>query len=130
MRFTVLLIAALLILLGLTGVFWPEGLMGLAKYSFSPKGILVIGIARIVLGALLVLAAKGSRTPKTLRVIGTIVVLAGIGTLFITPERAQPLMSWWLDFGPDRLRMIACLPLVIGLFLGGSALFVDRKPRR
>lgn len=130
MRFIVLLIAALLILLGLTGVLWPEGLMGLAKYSFSPRGILVIGLARIVLGAALVFAAKGSRTTKTLRVIGTLILLAGIGTLFIPPDRAQSLMNWWLDFGPDRLRMIACLPLAIGLFLGGSALFVDPKARR
>jgi hypothetical protein len=122
MRKIVLLIAALLVALGLAGVFYPEGLMGLAKYSFSPTGIIVVGIARIVVGALLVLAARGSRIAKTVRVIGAIIIVAGIAGLFLSPERAQSLSSSFLEHGPDRLRIIACLPLAVGLFIGGSAL--------
>jgi uncharacterized protein YjeT (DUF2065 family) len=124
----VLVIAALLIALGLTGVLYPEGLTGLVKYSFSPTGIIVVGIARIVVGVLLFLAARGSSIANTVRVIAALIVVAGIAGLFLSPERAQSLASSFLENGPDRLRIIACLPLAVGLFIGGSALF--HRPRR
>ena len=38
-------IAALLVLFGLTGVLWPEGLMQLATYSFSRTGLYVVAAA-------------------------------------------------------------------------------------
>jgi uncharacterized protein YjeT (DUF2065 family) len=128
MRMIVLVIAALLIALGLTGVLYPEGLTGLVKYSFSPTGIIVVGIARIVVGVLLFLAARGSSIANTVRVIAALIVVAGIAGLFLSPERAQSLASSFLENGPDRLRIIACLPLAVGLFIGGSALF--HRPRR
>ena len=128
MRTIVLVIAALLVALGLTGVLYPEGLTGLLKYSFTPTGIIVVGIARIVIGVLLFLAARGSRIAKTVRVIAAIIVLAGIAGLFLSPERAETLASSILEKGPDRLRLIACLPLAVGLFIGGSALF--NRPKR
>jgi uncharacterized protein YjeT (DUF2065 family) len=128
MRMIVLVIAALLIALGLTGVLYPEGLTGLLKYSFSPTGIIVVGIARIVVGVLLFLAARGSSIANTVRVIAALIVVAGIAGLFLSPERAQSLASSFLENGPDRLRIIACLPLAVGLFIGGSALF--HRPRR
>lgn len=127
MRFIALLIAALLVLLGLTGVFWPEGLMGLAKYSFTTTGIYVVGSVRLLIGALLFFAARAARTPKTLQVIGILIFLAGLATLFMGTARAQELSDWWLGQGPDSVRIVACLPLAVGLFVAGATLFNDRK---
>jgi len=128
MRNVVLLIAALLVALGLTGVLYPEGLTGLVKYSFSPTGIIVVGIARIVVGLVLFLAARGSSIANAVRVIAALIIVAGIAGLFLSPERAQSLSSSFLENGPDRLRIIACFPLAVGLFIGGSALF--HRPKR
>ncbi len=128
MKKIVLVIAALLVALGLTGVLYPEGLMGLVRYSFSPTGIIVVSVARIVIGLLLFLAARGSRIANTVRVIAAIIIVAGIAGFFLSPERAQTLASSFLENGPDRLRLIACLPLAVGLFIGGSALF--HQPKR
>ena len=128
MRNVVLLIAALLIALGLTGVLYPEGLTGLVKYSFSPTGMIVVGIARIVVGLVLFLGARGSSIANAVRVIAALIIVAGIAGLFLSPERAQSLSSSFLENGPDRLRIIACFPLAVGLFIGGSALF--HRPKR
>ena len=128
MRNVVLLIAALLVALGLTGVLYPEGLTGLVKYSFSPTGIIVVGIARIVVGLVLFLAARGSSIANAVRVNAALIIVAGIAGLFLSPERAQSLSSSFLENGPDRLRIIACFPLAVGLFIGGSALF--HRPKR
>jgi hypothetical protein len=118
-----LFIALLAVLFGLTGMLWPEGLMQLATYSFSRTGLYVVAAARIILGGLLFFAASSTRTPKTIRVIGLVILIAGIATALISPDRAEFLKIWLIARGPDTLRIAACLPLGVGLFLGGSTLF-------
>ena len=122
-KFIILLIAILLILLGLTGVFWPSGLMDLAKWTFAPKGLYVAAAIRMTVGVLLIIAAGAAATPKTVRLIGVILFAAGIATAFLSAESAQRLSDWWLNYGEDRLRITACLPLTVGLFLGAVSLF-------
>jgi hypothetical protein len=121
-----LVIAALLILFGLTGVLWPEGLLGLAKSSFTSTGIYVLAIVRMLLGILLLLAARATRTPKTVRVIGIIIFVAGVATALLNGERAQLLKDWMLERGPDFLRIAACFPLALGFFILVATL---TKPR-
>jgi hypothetical protein len=116
-----------MILLGLTGVLWPEGVMGLAKYSFTATGLYVIAVARILLGALLLLVARATRTPKTVRVIGLLILVAGIATALMGVERAKLLGDWLLNRGPDFLRMAACIPLAAGFFIAGATLTKDPR---
>jgi uncharacterized membrane protein len=117
MKIIALGIAVLLILFGLTGVLWPEGLLGLAKYSFTARGIYVLAIVRMLLGVLLLIAAKATRTPKTVRVLGIFIFVAGLATALMGPERAQLLGNWMLERGPDFLRIVACFPLAVGFFI-------------
>ena len=126
MKIIALGIAALMILVGLTGVLWPEGLIGLMTYSFTSTGIYVAAISRMVLGGLLLVAAQATRTPKTVRVIAVIIFLAGVATALINPDRAQLLKDWWLSHGPDALRIAACFPLAVGFFILFATL---TKPR-
>ena len=123
MKTVALFIAALMVLLGLTGVLWPEGLTQLATYSFSRTGLYVVAAGRLILGGLLFFAATATRTPKTVRVIGLVIFIAGIATAVISPERADLMKNWLVGRGPDTLRIAACLPLGVGLFIGGSTLF-------
>ena len=122
MKAIALFIAAMMVVLGLTGVLWPEGLMQLATYSFTGTGLYVIGAVRIILGGLLFVAASATRTPKTIRVIGLIVLVAGIATALIPADRALAMKDMWLSRGPDALRIAACFPLAVGIFIGLSAL--------
>ena len=126
MKAIALFIAALLVLFGLTGVLWPEGLMQLATYSFSRTGLYVVAAARVVLGGLLFFAASATRTPKTVRVIGLVILIAGIATAVISPERADLMKDWLVGRGPDTLRIAACLPLAVGLFIAGATLTKSR----
>jgi hypothetical protein len=128
MKALLLLSAALMIALGLTGVFWPEGLMDLAKYSFTRSGIYVIAAVRILLGTFLFTCAGAARTPKAIRVIGGIIFTVGIVGVLISREPAQRFSEWFVAKGPDAFRIAACLPLVAGIFIGLSALTKERKP--
>jgi hypothetical protein len=122
MRKIVLFLAAVMILFGLTGVLYPEALMALAKYSVTAKGIYVIAAVRIIIGALLLITAGATRMPKTLRVIGGIMLVAGVATLFMSPQQAQGFVEGILARGVEFFRVAACLPLIVGLLAGGAAL--------
>ena len=126
-KFLLVLSAVFLIGAGLTGLFWPEGLMDLAKYSFTKSGTYVIAAVRILLGTFLFTCAGAARTPKTIRVIGAIIFTVGIVGVLISHEPAQRLSEWWVAKGPDAFRIAACLPLVVGIFIGLSALTKERK---
>ena len=128
-RTTVLVIAVLMILLGLTGVLWPAGLMEVARWTFSPKGIYTGAGVRVLIGALLIVAAGATAMPKVVRVIGAIIFVAGTLTALLSVDTAQRLAAWVFDNGEDRLRIMACLPLAVGLFLGGVTLFNNRTER-
>ena len=127
MKALLLLTAALMIALGLVGLFWPEGLIDLAKYSFTKSGTYVIAAIRILIGTFLFTCAGASRTPKTLRVIGGIIFTAGIVGVLISHEPAQRFSEWFVAKGPDAFRIAACLPLVVGFLVAGSALTTPRR---
>ena len=122
----VLVIAGLMILLGLTGVLWPAGLMEVARWTFSPKGLYTGAGLRVLIGALLIIAAGATAMPKTVRVIGAVIFVAGTLTALLSVDTAQRLAAWFFDNGEDRLRIMACLPLAVGLFLGGITFFNNR----
>ena len=128
MKALVLLCAILMIALGLTGVFWPEGLMDLAKFSFTKSGTYVIAAVRVLLGTFLFTCAAATRTPKTVRVIGFLIFTVGIVGVLISHEPAQRLSEWWVAKGPDAFRIAACLPLLVGIFIGLSTLTKERRP--
>jgi protein-S-isoprenylcysteine O-methyltransferase Ste14 len=128
MKALLLLCAILMIALGLTGVFWPEGLMDLAKYSFTKSGTYVVAAVRILLGTFLFTCAGATRTPKTIRVIGFLIFTVGIVGVLISHEPAQRLSEWWVAKGPDAFRIAACVPLLVGIFIGLSTLTKERKP--
>ena len=127
MKAVLVLIASLMIMLGLTGVFWPEGLIELAKYSFTSTGIYVTAIARVVIGVLLFVCARAASTPKTIRFIGLVILIAGVATFFITGARAEAVRDWLTGHGPDTIRIAACLPLAIGFLIGGATIFNRRR---
>ena len=128
MKAIALLIAVLMVVVGLTGVLWPEGLMRLATYSFSRTGMYVVAAVRIVLGTLLFTCAGAARTPKTIRVIGGVIFTAGLVGVLIGHEPAQRLSEWFVAKGPDTFRIAACFPLVVGFFIGLSTLTKERRP--
>src|SRR3954467_7069156 len=122
MKTIVLLVAALMVLFGLTGVFWPEGLMDLVKYSFTTSGTYAVGAVRILIGTFLFLGAAATRTPRTVRVIGAVIFTAGMVGVLLGHEPAQRMSEWLVAKGPDTFRIAACLPLAAGLFIAGSTL--------
>jgi hypothetical protein len=110
-------IAVLMICLGLTGLAWPEGLEKIGHFSFTQIGLYIVAIIRIAIGLVLFLAAPASRAPKTLRVIGVLVCVAGVTTALISIQWAQALMDWWSGHGVGFIRIAAVVVVGIGSFI-------------
>jgi uncharacterized membrane protein HdeD (DUF308 family) len=125
MKILALAIGVLMILLGLTGLVWPEGLVRLGHYSFTQTGIYVVAALRLAIGVVFFLAATDSRAPRTLRVIGILVCVAGVATALVSIERARELMAWWSSHGSGFVRIAAVA--VVGL---GSFIAYATAPRR
>jgi len=82
----------------LTGVYFlfdPSEVSQLLMNNSAEKWIYITAIvARFILGALLIIAAKQSRYPIAIRVFGYLVILAGIILIFIGHNGFQDLLSW------------------------------------
>ena len=117
MKILAFAIAVLMIFLALTGLFWPEGILGVGHYSFTSVGIYVVAIARVAIGLVLFLAAPASRAPKALRVIGVIACVAAVVVAFLSIESGQVLMNWWSAHGPGFVRVAAVVALGVGTFI-------------
>jgi hypothetical protein len=92
----------------------------------TPAGLGAIAALRIAFGLVFVLAAPASRAPRTLRVLGLVVILAGLMTPWFGVARARAVLNWFASAGPLLMRLDAG----VGMALGGFLVYVFRAPAR
>ena len=117
MKTLAFIIALIIVGMGLTGIVCPDCLVRIGRYSFTPAGIYVVALLRVAIGLVFFLAAPASRAPKTLRILGIVVCVAGVVTAFITIERAQAFLDWWTANGTTFVRFGAGMAIVLGSFI-------------
>jgi hypothetical protein len=110
-------LGVLITIVGLVGIAAPSVLLEFGRSLQTPNALFLIAALRIALGALLIWAASASRVPRTLRVIGAIVVVAGLFTPLFGIERVQAVLTWWAQQGQVFMRAIPGVAVVIGGFL-------------
>ena len=105
---------------GAAGILMPSGLVWIAQRSVTSGAFYVIGTVRVAFGFVLISVASASRAPKTLRVVGYLVLIAGITTALtglVAMERARAIIEWWLQQGPGVVRVASVLVLALGGFI-------------
>lgn len=102
---------------GAVGIVSPPRLLDLVRRFQSQRGVLIVGVVRVLLGVALFLAAPGSRAPDLLRPLGLLVVLIGFVTPLFGPERFRRLLDWWAELGPTPLRLWSAVACGFGLAL-------------
>ncbi len=117
MRYFALLVAAFIALVGVTGVFAPDTLLGFRQYAATSAGLYTIAVVRVGIGVVLILAASRSRTPRLLRVVGGVVLLAGLMTPVVGVERVRAILDWEAAQGTGLIRAGAVLAVALGGFL-------------
>lgn len=112
-----LLIAAL----GLLGVAAPTILLHAASLAVTQAGLYAAAAFRVIVGIVLILTAPTARMPRTLRVLGAVIVIGGIATPFMGVERAQAMVEWGYALGPLFMRAWAALAVLVGAFIAYAA---------
>jgi hypothetical protein len=111
------LVGLFIIAMGILGVVAPYGLLGAVQSILTPLGLYLVAALRVVFGVILVLVAPSSRAPKALRLIGFIILVAGLVTPFFGVDRARAMLDWWMARGPAFMRLWAGLGVAFGVLV-------------
>jgi hypothetical protein len=117
MRITALLFALFAIVVGIAGLAAPDGLIALGRYVGTPVGLYAVAALRVTIGIVLVRVAPVSRVPRTLRVVGACVIVAGLALPFFGVERTRAILDWEATQGTAVIRGAAGLLVAIGGFI-------------
>ena len=111
------LVGLFIVAIGLCGLAAPHGLLTAVQSVLTPRGLYLVATLRVAFGVVLVLAAPSSRAPRVLRLLGFIILVAGLTTPFFGIDRARAVLDWWTAQGPAFMRLWAGLAVALGAFV-------------
>jgi len=123
-----LLAGGLMVVMGLAGLATPDLFTAVVAAVQQPPLLYAAAVVRALVGALLLLAARGSRHPLVLRVIGLPILAGGLLTPWIGPSVATVVLGWWSDGGPAVVRVFGAGSLALGAFVIHAVRAPARKP--
>jgi len=112
--------------IGVFGAAAPSALLEFGRALQTPRALYIVAAVRIIFGALLLWVAPVSRVPKTLRLLGLLIVIVGMLTPFIGVERSRAMLDWWSTQGVLFTRVWMGVVVVFGLFI----VYAVTPPRR
>jgi hypothetical protein len=101
-------------------VLAPSGFVWIAQHSVTSGVFYLIATVRVAFGLVLISAASASRAPKAVRVLGYVILLAGITTALtglLAIGRARDIIDWWWQLGSGAVRLTGVLVLALGGFI-------------
>ena len=113
-------VGILIMAVGAAAILVPAGLAWIAQHSVTPGAFHVIAAVRVTLGLALISVASVSRAPRTLRILGYLILVAGVATALTGLagiERARVMIEWWLKQGSGVIRLTGALVLALGGFI-------------
>jgi hypothetical protein len=118
MRIAALLVALFSIVVGIVGLVSPEYVTMVRRQHFASPMTLYPAVAlRMGMGLVVILAARASRAPKTMRTLGAVMCLQALTATVLGPDHARAVMEWETTQGPAVLRVGAAVALAAGAFM-------------
>ena len=112
--------------IGAVGLVAPAVLLELGGSLQTANALYIVAAVRVMFGAVLLLVASVSRTPRVLRVLGAFIIIAGLFTPFFGIERSRAMFAWWSARGSLFTRAWAMVAVAFGLFI----VYAVISPRR
>jgi uncharacterized membrane protein len=122
MKTLAFVIGLCIIAIGAVGIFVPSEFVWIAQHSGSRTALAVVAVVRVVLGIVFISAAAASKTPRILRILGYVVLIAGVVTALMAltgagMESTRAIIDWWLRQGSSVFRLDGALAVAIGGFI-------------
>ena len=125
MRIAALLVGVFTIVVGAVGIVSPDSVTTVRRLYFATAvSLYAAGAVRLAMGLVLILAASSSRWPRTLRTLGAVVCMQGLGATLLGVDRARAILEWEA-MHTALLRAGAVVALVTGGFI---AFAVTKRP--
>ncbi len=102
---------------GLMEFLKPGRFCDLARRFDSVNGQYSAAAFRVVFGILMIYIGPETSFPELFRILGIIVILAGIFILFMGYERFHKIVAWWCVQTPTFFRIFAIFAILLGGFL-------------
>jgi hypothetical protein len=102
------------------GILAPSVLVWIATHFVTSDAFYLLAAVRVAFGVLLISVASASRAPTALRVLGYVIVIAGVTTALtglLAIGRARASIEWWLQQGPGVVRLTGVAVLALGGFV-------------
>jgi len=117
MRWVAIAFGAVIAAIGIVGLADPVLLLDATSFMQTSVGLYIAAAFRVVFGVVLIWIAATSRMPRTLRILGAFIVLAGIITPFIGVQRVRAIVEWWSAQGVVFMRTWATVAVIFGIFI-------------
>ncbi|MDH3648554.1 MAG: hypothetical protein OEQ53_02670 [Saprospiraceae bacterium] len=117
MRWIALSITFFFTVLALYGIARPEVLFETMDSSLSPVFVYCAATIRVVYGLTLIGAARTSRFPRALRIIGTFLILAGIIALSMGVSGFRAVFDFVSPDGAEFMRIGSTLTVFFFVFI-------------
>jgi hypothetical protein len=117
MRIAALLVALFTIVVGMVGIVSPDNVTTVRRLYFAtPVRLYAASAVRVAMGLVLILVARTSRAPKTLRALGAVMCMQGLAAQLFGLDRARAILEWE-TMHAALLRTGAVVALATGSFV-------------
>ncbi len=117
LAYIVAAVGVFMVLFGVGVGVLPGVLRDFVQSVQSPKVLYGAVAARIVIGAVFILASSTCSWPLAIGTIGVVILVAGFAGLFIGVQRIEALVAWFLKFSDNVLRAWAVIATIFGVFI-------------
>ncbi len=117
MKIIITLLGALFCLAGLVMVISPQTFRNAMNNFTGQRRFLFAVIARIVIGAILLLEAPNLKFTFAMQIIGGISILAAVVLLLMGQERMDRLIDWSMKMSDNAFRIWSVFAFAFGAFL-------------
>lgn len=111
------LISIVMLGAGIIFLLSPKMLKALINFLRLGKRLYVLGILRLLIGAILLLAASQCRLSVVVATLGILVLIKGIFIFIFGLKRMNSMINWWDKRSFLFLRLIGLIALAVGVLL-------------
>src|SRR4030095_253368 len=80
--------------IGVLGIASRSTLLEFGRALQTTNALYIVAAVRVMFGGILLWVASTSRTPRILRVLGIIIIIAGVSTPFFGVDRSRAMFEW------------------------------------
>jgi uncharacterized protein YjeT (DUF2065 family) len=114
MLFLLKFIGLYVVVMGIIFLLGPNMLKKLVSSWVRGKRLYLIGVLRLVIGAIFLMTAARCRLPGMIKILGILIIIKGILVFVIGKERIKTIISWWQKSSLSFIRIMGLIAIVFG----------------